>query len=246
MGRNQRVLLLIVALFALSAIAVFAGQLVSDGETITVASYEIPLMVEDAEHGAFVELLREASRRAGVRSELRLYPPKRAMRMFEDGEVMAILPALRSTLGKDAALTVPFIPKTLHAVVREGSPLPARIADLEGLRVGVVRGFAYPRAITVDERIDLDYADTTNRSLLRLKEGRVDVVVADGYTARRGLEMLHLQGLVLDLSKTLYRESTYIAFQPTPRGGELARRFTEALKGMRGDGTLRAILPDIP
>ncbi len=105
-----------------------------------IASYHIPLLVDDRENGAFMELLREAARRADVRYEVVMAPARRAMRYFEDGEVVAIVPALRATLAKDAVLTRPIFTKQIHAFVREGDSIPENIASLEGLRIGFDAG----------------------------------------------------------------------------------------------------------
>jgi len=210
-----------------------------------IASYHIPLLVDDRETGAFMELLREAARRADVRYGIVMAPAKRAMRYFEDGEVIAIVPALRATLAKDAVLTRSFFTKQIHAFVREGDSIPENIAALEGLRIGLTRGFSYPRSITVNEKIEVDYADTTEGSLKKLLEGRTDVVVADGYTAMFAIGKMKLTGFHYDLSIVLHEQPVYMAFQPTDEGKELAHKLSRALDSMEADGTMRRILPDI-
>lgn len=243
--RNRNWLLLIILpCIVVSSWFAFAGTAVQK-EKITVASYHIPLLVDDTENGAFVMLLREGARRVGVEYELTLYPTRRAMLKYEDGEVMALMPALLPTLSKDGALAGPIFTKKIHAIVLDGQTIPSNIEALEGLRVGLVRGFSYPRSIMVNENIHIDYADTTGRSLLRLKEGRVDVVVADGYTAKRAIEQLEIQGLHYDLAKVLDAQPAYIAFQPDERGRELAYLFTRAIEEMRRDGTYDSFMPDI-
>lgn len=210
-----------------------------------IASYHIPLLVEDANHGAFIDMLREAAQRAGIRYTIVMSPAKRAMRYFEDGDVIGIIPALSATLAADAALTRPIFTKQIHAFVRKGDPLSETISSLEGKRVGLTRGFSYPRAITVNEKIEIDYADTTAGSLKKLLEGRVDVVVADGYTAQRAIEKEGLSGFHYDLSAVLNEQVAYIAFQNTAEGAALARKISQALETMEQDGTMAKLLPDI-
>lgn len=208
-----------------------------------MVSYHIPLLADDAEHGAFILLFREAARRAGVRYTMEMLPAKRAMRFFEDGEAMGIVPALRTTLEKDAALTRQIFNKKIHAFVRKGSPVLRSIKELAGKRVGLTRGFSYPRSITKNKRILLDYADTTEGSLKKLADGRVDVVVADGYTAFYAMKELSLDDLVFDLSAVLNEQPVFIAFQKTPEGRELAERISWAIDTMEADGTMQEILP---
>lgn len=240
----MRIILALLVVIILSA-AVYSTVTEARSKVYKVASYHIPLLVDDHETGAFIELLREAGRRADFRYEITMAPAKRAMRYFEDGDVIAIIPALSATLAKDAALTRPIFTKQIHAFVREGTSRPENVEALEGLRVGLTRGFSYPRAITVNEKIDIDYADTTQGSLKKLLEGRIDVVVADGYTALYAIEKMQLTGFSYDLSKVLHEQSVYIAFQPTDEGRELARKLSIALDSVEADGTMGRILPNI-
>ncbi len=235
-------LLLVVILFLIAIYATASGV---DPKIYRVATYHIPLLVDDHENGAFMDLLKEAARRADIRYEVVMAPPKRAMRYFEDGDVIALIPALRSTLVKDAELTRPIFTKQIHAFVREGDIMPETIASLEGRRIGLTRGYSYPRLITMNENIEVDYADTTEGSLKKLLEGRVDVVVADGYTVLFAIEKMQLDGFSYNLSTVLHEQSAYIACQPTDEGRELAQRLSIALDSMEADGTIRKLLPVI-
>lgn len=233
------VLLIITTLFFTS----FSFGDESDFKTYRIASYYIPLLVEDGQTGAFMQLMQEAAKRADIQYEIVMAPPKRAMRYFEDEKVIAIVPALRATLTKDSALTRPIFTKQIHAFVREGNVMPKAIEDLEGLRVGLTRGFSFPRSITVNEKIEIDYAETTDGSLKKLLEGRIDVVVADGYTALSAINKMKLTGFDYDLSMVLHEQAAYIACQPTKEGRELARKLSTALDLMEADGTMDRILP---
>ncbi|WP_319471178.1 transporter substrate-binding domain-containing protein [uncultured Pseudodesulfovibrio sp.] len=234
-------------LFAIILLSTMSYSMATDtaSKEWRIASYHIPLLVDDRENGAFMELLREAARRADVRYVVVMAPAKRAMRYFEDGEVVAIVPALRATLAKDAVLTRPIFTKQIHAFVREGDSIPENIASLKGLRIGLTRGFSYPRSITVNEKIEVDYADTTEGSLKKLLEGRIDAVIADGYTALFAIEKMNLSGFHYDLSIILHEQPVYMAFQPTEEGKELAQKLSRSLDSMEADGTMRRILPDI-
>lgn len=224
---------------------VIVNSTAQEPPTYRIASYYIPLLVTDKDSGAFMEMLQEAAKRADIKYEIVMAPPKRAMRYFEDGEVIAIIPALRATLAKDAELTSRIFTKQIHAFVLEGNTLPQDIDALKGMRVGLTRGFAYPRAIIVNEHIEIDYADTTDGSLKKLIQGRVDVVVADGYTAVSAIKKMGLKGFKYDLSAVLHEQPAYIACQPTKEGAELARKLSIALDSMKVDGTLDSLLPAI-
>lgn len=238
-------LISILAVFLLVGTMSFSAVAAEGDEEITVVSYYIPLLVEDEENGAFVHLLKEAAKRANIEYKLVLYPTKRAMRMFEDSRAMAILPALLPTLAKDAALSSQIFSKQIHAFVQHREKIPGSPKELEGKRVGLVRGYSYPRSILYNENIIIDYADTPDNSLMKLADGRVDVVVVDGHTAVRAINRLGLEGLDYDLDIILHSQPAYIAFQPTAEGRALADRMSKAIDSMKEDGTFDLIVPKI-
>lgn len=230
---------------SLSMLAIISVSAAEDEKVYSIASYHIPLLVDDSEHGAFVLVLQEAAARAGFKYTLKLYPAKRAMRLFEDHEVIGLLPALYPTLGKDAALTCQIFTKKIHGFVRQGDVVPRMVQDLEGKRIGLIRGFSYPQSILVNENIEIDYADTTGSSLRKLVEKRIDVVVVDGYTAINAMRSMRLSPLDYDLSATLHSQPVFMAFQPTKEGRALAEVISKALTSMKKDGTHASIVPKI-
>jgi len=235
------IVLAVVIMWSMSVPALAA----EDQKTYSVVSYHIPLLVDDAGNGAFVVFLKEAAARAGIEYKLELYPTKRAMQMFEDGKAMAIIPALLPTLAKDSALTTQIFAKNIHGFVRSGDAVPESVDELKGKRIGLVRGFSYPRTILYNEDIVVDYADTTGSSLKKLLEGRVDVVIVDGKTAIHSMRQLGLVGVEYDLSAILHSQPAFIAFQPTQEGKDLASRLSAAIVSMREDGTYDAIMPKL-
>jgi len=231
--------------FILFLVVTVSALAAEDEKVYSVVSYHIPLLVDDAEQGAFVLLLQEAAARAGIRYTLELYPAKRAMRLFEDGMAMAVMPALLPTLRNEAALTCQIFTKKIHGFVRGGDVVPGTVQELVGKRIGLVRGFSYPRSILYNENIEIDYADTTDSSLKKLEKGRVDVVVVDGYTAIDAMRRMGLTELDYDLSATLHSQPVFMAFQPTRDGKALALRMSKALLSMKEDGMYDAIVPKI-
>ncbi|WP_187170576.1 substrate-binding periplasmic protein [Salidesulfovibrio onnuriiensis] len=235
----------ILAMCALLMLLGLSLAIAQNPKPYRMVCYHIPYLVDDAEYGAFILLFQEAARRAGVTYTMEMLPTKRAMRFFEDGEAMGIVPALRTTLEKDAALTRQIFIKKIVAFVRKGSPILRSIKDLAGKKVGLTRGFSYPGSITKNRRILIDYADTTEGSLKKLADGRLDVVVADGYTAFYAMKELQLNDLDFDLSAVLNMQPVFIAFQPTEEGRELAEKISRAIDSMEADGSMQEILPDM-
>lgn len=220
-----------------------APEEIAARQPLIIVSYHIPLLSETPDRGAFMDMLREAANRAGITYRVDFYPPKRAVDLFLNHEVTALIPALQPEILAHAALTDPIFRKNIHALVRHGSPIPADIPQLQGLRIGLVNGFTYPPAITDDPLIIKDYADSTESSLKKLQSGRLDAVVADGYTAVKAMADLQIKGIDYDLSKTLHSQTAYIAFQPTGEGQALADRLTRAMRAMREDGTYHQLVP---
>lgn len=227
----------IITLAVLAAIMSSPINSASADKVYSFVSYPIPLLVNDAEHGFFVDVLAEASRRAQLRYELHLYPTRRSMKRFESGLADAIIPALPATLAHPAALSRPIFAKRIHGVVLKGTPVPKSIEELHGKRVGLVRGFAYPDSIIDNDEIRVDYASTPAKSVQRLLNGWVDVVVADMFTISKAIPELGKEHFAFDLQHVLHAQPAYIAFQNTEEGQWLARRISAALDSMINDGT---------
>ena len=139
-------------------------------------------------------------------------------------------------------LVGPFREGRTELMVKKGAAIRFdSLDDLVGLRLGVVRGFAYSEAFGADKRLTKVRAYASLTNFRRLFLGVVDAVVGDRLTL---LYYADLDGVRPDkfefLPKPLAIEPRYFAF-PLKRAAEAAR-FQAALDRLKADGTIDRII----
>jgi len=223
---------------------VFCGgvSFAQDGKAYRMGSFKIPLFVEDAERGAFVEILQEISKRTGIQTEVVISSTVRTRKMFCDGELDALFPALDKSLECSSANSAPFYSKDEIVFVRQGAPIISEISQLEGKVVGVTRGYTYGAGLTSNSKLTLEYADSDLLNMRKLSKGRIDAVVVEKQSGLQALQESGATNIAYDLNQPLSSRATYFAFQDTDEGRSLAATFSKAINDMTADGTLQAIL----
>jgi len=219
-----------------------AVPIAAESQAIQVVSYRIPFLVDDAENGVFVSLFKEAAKRSGLKYTLDIYPAEQAINQFEGSTAMAIMPALFPSLITDAALTRQIFLMNLYGFVLSDDVVPRTVRELEGKRVGLVNGYPYPWSILFNNSIVVDYADSADINLQKLKRGRIDVFVVDENTAFHMVRKLGFNKAKYDLSGILHSQPVFIAFQPTRKGWELSSQLSRAIESMKEDGTYDSIV----
>lgn len=125
------------------------------------------------------------------------------------------------------------------------------LASLEGRRVGVVRDYTYPDWVEADRLAreqDYDVIVDDNPldvNLRKLVAGRIDVIPSNPYSLFWKAEQAGLRTRVRAAGVNPQDEEAviHIAFSPAkPESARHAAQFSEALRAMRGDGRLAAIL----
>ncbi|HCY86345.1 MAG TPA: hypothetical protein DHV36_14515 [Desulfobacteraceae bacterium] len=226
---------------AICIITILAPLNRAAAEPVKVLTFQIPGLVISETEGGFVKLYLEAARRAGISVDLKVLPVKRARHLFESEKADSFFPALDASLNVDASKAV-FHVKKLFAFVREGSPIPSAIEQLEGKKVCLTRGFTYPRKITMNENIKLDEASDPVQSFKKLAKNRCDSFVADPKVGANALEKSGEQGIKWAPDTPLAHMDVYFAFRTDEHGKDLAMKFTQALDDMKKDGTFGAIM----
>ena len=215
----------------------------AQGEKIYRAStLQIPLLIEDEEHGVFIEVFQEVVKRAGERAELIISSGNRSKKMFCDGEVDMYFPALENSLACSSVNSTPFYHKEEIVFVPEGSPIISDINQLEGKVVGVTKGYSYGAGLTSNPKIELDYADSDVLNMRKLSKGRTQAFVVKTQSGLKALQESGVTNVVYDVKKPLSSRATYFAFHETDEGRALAEKFSNAIEAMISDGTLQRIL----
>ncbi len=243
MGAGLQALLLAGSVWANSPVD---GPLPVKGSRIDFATFPIPVHVESEQEGLFIELMREVAATARFpHIHVEVMPPPRALRGLMTFEHDAVFPALDSLFepGQTMERTAESIDcKEDFVFTARGSPLLRSLADLRGKVVGITHGYPYSREVLAANGYTLKVAASDELNLRKLSAGRIDALVLDEKTGIKAAQALGLGDAVqYDRMAPVSRQEVYVAFAPTERGRELARRTSDALRQLKANGRYQAI-----
>lgn len=212
---------------------------------LAVVTYPIPVHVENANRGLFIDLVKTVASEAGVPIRISVQPPPRALHNFAGGTQAMLFPALDVLFPVDATIV-----RSKEAIdckedfvfTRQGTPRLTSLEDLKGRRVGVTRGYPYAREVNDGELFIVEPASTDEANLKKLVAGHIDAFILDEKTGIHALEATGLSRKVqYDETRPVSRQEVYYAFQNTPEGRQLAERFSAALAELKKDGRYQSL-----
>ena len=212
---------------------------------VAIGSFPIPVHVENASTGIFVELTREIALRTDTEVRLHVVPARRAVDNFVNRSFAGLVPALDTSFepGQKWFRTSEAIDcKEDFIFTLKDKPLLRTLADLQGKRVGITRGYPYAREVTEHSGFLLETAASDQANIMKLLTGRLDAFVLDEKTGVRAFERMNaLEKMQYPADSPVSRQDVYYGFQATPEGRELADSFSAALRDMKADGRYQAI-----
>ncbi len=240
--RGQRFIL-----YGLVALAICAS---SYAEELNVVASAWRPYVDDRLHrnGIAVHLVTEALQRAGYPSRVTLIQWPGDLEAAKAGDANVIASVwFTEERAQQLAFSKPYIVTETHFVKRRGTPHKFDTpADLQGLRIGVVEGYAYggdARARPLD--VTPVFSGSVLDNLRSLVAGELDLVLADERVALYELSVNVPDGI----RKTLILPEVWSSrglrmgvSRQRPDHAEIVTRFDAAIEAMKADGTYAWIL----
>ena len=226
------------------------GTVSASAQTVLEVGYSNtrpPYVMMDFRSGIEVEMVREATRRMGVRFEPVVVPNTRVMVLFQQGALDMVTLATPKAF-PDAVLSKPYLFFQNMAIARREDDLQiAALADLAGLRVIAFQnakrllGPAF-RAALANTTSYAEVADQS-RQVVMLSIRRADAVIAD----RRVFQWYNQAVGRLHGVGSAVRAEFFPVFPPTQYSAGFKSRalrdaFDQAIVDMRADGTYETIL----
>jgi len=212
-------------------------------ETLTIATFPIPLMVESKDEGIFIELTQALAKEAGFELVIIVLPPQRALEDFEANNVDGIFPALKVTMPEKYVRSSLVYVKRDYSFTVKGKPPLEKIADLSGKLVAITSGYPYAEKLTTDKSIRFVVTNSDGQNVKMLLAGRVDAFVVE---EKSGLEAFSNNGSRKQISynpaQPLSEQDVFFAFQKNIRGKMLADRISAALVVLKANGTFARIM----
>lgn len=215
---------------------------------INILSTPVPGYVIDENNGIYVLLLREIEKRENLKIKILIRPALRAVKYFHEQKGDAFMPGLDAMFQPDQLplrTNISIGTKTETIITLMHSRHFRTIKELEGKKVGLMRGYPYAKEITNNKRIIFDVVNSMESNLKKLLKGRIDAIIADP-----GIVACSINGGILgkqvyfDPNLEIGSQDIYIAFQPSEKGKKLKALFDKALLKMEQDGSLTRIIGD--
>jgi len=227
-----------------------------EAPVVVVAADRKPLAYAEGGQttGLFVELTREALRRAGRSVEFRLMPWPRGLSEIREGKADAIVTMFRTPERETqfAFTAEPVLEQTEALFVKKDDPLPftGDFAALAGKRIGVVYQTSYgpriDRAIKDGLFGKVETQGTMVDLVKMLVHGRIDLLPGDRGRVISSAGAAGLVGQIRELQPAVDVTPSYLAFTRKRDLSSLGRAFDKALREMKSDGTYAAILARYP
>ena len=215
---------------------------VADEEVSVVAGILIGIINEEGT-GPYQRILKEATKRAGIKTVEKVYPLKRSLKIFADKDVLAIYSmtkAVVNDVGADNIITsYPLGVYKIYVFTKKGSPPITSYAQLKGKTVGSVIGYEGLFPELTDKNIAITYFANEEYQLKRLESGRVDAII--GYMP----DWIPFSNqLSYDPNFPIRIGYDFMTVWNTPEGVAFVDKISPELQQMKADGTLKKILGD--
>lgn len=222
------------------------------GQTLTFATVNWEPYAGETlpDKGITSVIIAKACKLAGLEAEFRFMPWPRAMDETRSGKYDAVYNAYFSKY-RDShfGISEPYFTTHLTLCTKADTTIryDGSVESLLPYRLGVVRGFVNTEAIDQEKSIMKDEAINDVMNLNKLLHNRVDLIVIDKYQA------LHLvknnptiEADVNDIrfiSPKLDTKKLHVLFSKETRGWQsIMRRFNNALRKMKSDGTIDELM----
>lgn len=221
----------------------------SFAETLKVVLYDggsPPLFFEkgDSNTGIYVDLLNAIGKQSGIQFQFDYLPTKRAMALFEQGQVHVepgINPVWRSGSAVPGEFTIAFAKAEDVVIFNEGKlKSVSGPQDLSGMKVGTIKGFFYPGYMDAFGSGSIHRQDSLNEDKLMLKlvNNRIDTAFirkeAAQYRIKTDASLKSIQiGSVIG--------SADIMFRVHPSKASVIPAINEAITELKANGTVETI-----
>jgi len=219
----------------------FASAAVAD--TIFVLGKSIPQFMTEKPGSMFPEILREAAKRAGHEIELRIFPGRRALAMFNSGEGDVLAPVQLELMNpgpfeQKVVGSEPIVNRPRFIFSKQNSKIYRSFDDLKNIRLGLVRGFKYGQTIDNHPELNITFGNDIPQLVQMLNRDRIDAIIAFPHSIRR-LKNLKVEEVpIYDSTSPITPNHIAFAFRDTPRGRALRDSISNAMVDMKRDGTM--------
>jgi len=225
-------------------------------ETLTIAALRDfePYSWHDGSHaqGTDIEMIREASERAGFDVKFEFVPWKRVLLLVKLGKVNGGFPSFQRPDREEYAhyTSVPLhVSRQNVFTVKDSAFTYENITSLFGRNVTIMRGYSIGNKFdhaSQNGKITVRQLDSLDIALKHLVGGRYDIFINNDLPTLYRATQIGLRNQISLKSPPINPgEGAFLIFSKASlghRGKTLTQKFDDALKSMRADGTIQSII----
>lgn len=230
--------------FALSLYSLFSSAEAQQKLSLSNDAWP-PYIVKGEQRGTAESLVCQALERSGWQCEVTVNDWDKVLDEARAGTIDGIVAAWRDTDRESYLLfSEPYLSNRIVPVTNNRHPLIIGSADdLAGLRVALVKGYAYGDEITSKlAGADVIEAKTIADVLRGLAKGDADVALVDELAAMETLKQAGMEDLDIGDTVLAFRDLHFAVSRQNPQAQQIIDEFQQSYELMLADGTVNEIL----
>ena len=195
--------------------------------------------------GVYPALIAAAMSKAGVAITMEAKPWKRALSEIDEGKSGIGGIYKNNERAQKYDFSEPILTENTAVYFNKSKPIDFKtVADLNGKKVGVIRGWSYGDAFDAARKagtISTEETSSDYSNLMMLAKGRVDAVLAIEEAGEAAIAAANLADI--EQGKTfLASNKVHLAFAKSAKQTDTLGRFNKAIAAMKQDGSLDKIV----
>ncbi len=201
--------------------------------------FYVPHYLESETQGVFIRIMNEVIKMQNIEIEKKIYPAKRLIQKFQEGDIDGFFPSVRDFRGIGVLETIPFYYKKDFFFYHSSyKPDFLNHHTDKKLKLCLTRGYPYRSDLLSDARYQINYAESDASCFKMLNAKRVDAHVCELVTGIITLERLGFSDIKIH-PKEISSFPVSIAFRNDNRGKKYVQEFSEGLKKLIDSGVLK-------
>jgi len=204
-----------------------------NAKTIVLGTYKIPRYVKSHDKGEFITLVKKIAQETGLKIKIEVYPPKRTLKLFNQGDLDGYFPSLDILNSKKVSKSRPYYYKKDFLFYEKGKP----IDSLGNKEICLTNGYPYGKNILTKKDVNFHFSGSDEACLEMVQRKRVHGFICEGLTGVAAINKLKL-GVIEAKQEPLSTMPVYFAFQNNKEGQKLSQSFTKELTKLQNSGEL--------
>jgi polar amino acid transport system substrate-binding protein len=232
--------LFIILLIIMATSAVHAADAV-----VLANSVWSPFIIAGEQRGTSEQIVCQALERAGRECSVEVKEWEKVLVEAEAGSIDGIAAAWKSAERAEFLLfSEPYLTNRIVPIVGTEKRVEVKqLSDLIGLRVAMVKDFAYGEEIE-DMLLDMQtmVVEKPLEAIMMVRNGEADVAVVDELVARNVLDETLISGVEIADNVLVFRDLHFAVSRKNPEAEQIIADFHRSFEIMLSDGTMNEIL----